>query len=62
MIFRTLVPYWLCSFVIAATPLQAKEFTVVVRAGMDASATFSITLSDGYSNSGPLNHGKVEIR
>ena len=40
---------------------HAVDFTVVVRAGTDANATFSITLSDSYSNGGPLNHGKVEI-
>jgi hypothetical protein len=38
------------------------EFTVVVKQGRDAAATFSITLSDGYSNGGPLTHGQVEIR
>jgi hypothetical protein len=38
------------------------DFTVDVTAGRDSTATFSIILSDGYSNSGPLIHGKVEIR
>jgi hypothetical protein len=38
------------------------SFTVQVKAGRDASASFSIELTDGTTNSGSLTKGQVEIR